>query len=178
MTNFASPGLDKWMHFQNGTNVLSSLRTRLLLFLTHEEWLSLTICYLVLFRKGHVWVLCKMNFHQVSFKISGNLLKSWKQTSISFILRPTVPHAQAQGPTNFLIKIFQLERHKLKINEKIIDSLSNFHLPIQYLFLYLLCKFHMVPPKVHQANPYYFILRWRMPPSLLCFGHVDWIAIC
>ena len=41
-------------------------------------------------------------------------------------IRPTEPHALAWGLTNFHTKIFQLERHRLKISEKIIDSLSNF----------------------------------------------------
>ena len=93
-------------------------------------------------------------------------------------IRPTEPHALAWGPTNFHTKIFQLERHRLKIDEKIIDSFSNVHLPIQWTFPYLLCKFHIVPPKVHMGNPDLFVPRWRMPPGLLCFGHDDWIAIC
>ena len=32
--------------------------------------------------------------------------------------RPTEPHALAWGPTNIHTKIFQLERHRLKIDEK------------------------------------------------------------
>ena len=84
----------------------------------------------------------------------------------------------AWGPTNFHTEIFQLERHRLKIDEKIIDSLSNLHLSIQCIFPYLLCKFHIVPPKVHMENPEFFVPLWRMSLSLLCFGHVAGIVIC
>ena len=92
--------------------------------------------------------------------------------------KPTEAHARTWGPTNLHTKIFQLKRHRLKIDEKIIDSLSNLHLPIQCLFPYLLCKFHILPPKVHMGNPNLFLPRRQMPPGLLCFGHVDRIAIC
>ena len=97
---------------------------------------------------------------------------------ITVKLRPTEPHSLAWGSTNFHTKIFQLEHHRLKMDAKIIDSLSNLPLLIQYIFPILLCKFHIVLPKVHKVNPDFFVPWWRMPPGLLCFGHVDGIAIC
>ena len=36
----------------------------------------------------------------------------------------------------------------MNINDKIIDSSTNLHLPIQCIFAYLLCKFHIIPPKI------------------------------
>ena len=88
--------------------------------------------------------------------------------------RPTGPHALAWGSTCFHTKIFQLECHRLKIDKKNYPFLIKLHLPIPYL----LCKFHIILPKVHMGNLDFFVCRWQMPPGLLCFGHVDWTAKC
>ena len=40
-----------------------------------------------------------------------------------------------------------------EIDDEIIDSLSNLYRPIQCIFPILLCKFHIVPLKVHMGNP-------------------------
>ena len=71
-------------------------------------------------------------------------------------IRPMEPRALAWDPTNFHTKSFQLERHRLKIDEKIINSLSNLYLPIQCIFPYLLYKFHIVALEVHMRNPDFF----------------------
>ena len=79
-----------------------------------------------------------------------------------FSIDPRNPMLWHGGLTNFHTKIFQLERHRLKMDEKIIDSLSNLHLPIKCIFPYSLCKFHIVPPRLHMGNPDFFVPRWRM----------------
>ena len=43
---------------------------------------------------------------------------------------PREPHALAWGPSSFHIKIFRVERTRLKTVEKTTDSLQILHLPI------------------------------------------------
>ena len=72
--------------------------------------------------------------------------------------RPMEPHILAWGPTNLHTKNFQLECQRLKINDKMMNSLWILHSSI-HIFLLFFCygKFCIIPPIVNMGNPDFFV---------------------